>query len=153
MLPRNPILASLLITVIATSSCGVLSKSDRVEYDYNEGAKKRRLVLAIPPGSVSENHSRDNDGNVVRTFQYKDGASFFIACRDGAHEPSIVLTKSESDMLSLEKATGQIGSGKYDNGTHWSRQTRDGFIVGYDSVANGNLEIFDAAIHSVQVKK
>ncbi len=138
---------------MANESCTTLAKGDTVEYNFNVGEKKRRLVFAIPPGSVSETHQRDANGNLVRTFYYKDGAEFFIACRDGDNQPNIMLARQSEDLESLQQKTGRIGSGTYQDGTHWSRQNRDGFIVGYDFVNSSKTELFDQAMHSVLVKK
>jgi hypothetical protein len=153
MLPRTSLGALLLVAAAALGSCGMVSKGDRVEYNFNEGSQHMRLVIAVPPGSSSETHQRDEQGNLVRIFRYANGEEFIIACRDAAQQPTIVLNRSSDDIKSITKITGPLGLGAYPNGTHWSRQSRDGFIVGYDFVSADRVEEFDKALHSARVRR
>jgi hypothetical protein len=154
MLPRPTLSAFLLLAVIAGAiSCGPTAVTDRLEYDFNEGAKHRRLVVNIPTGAVSEVHQRDEEGNLVRTFRYADGAEFYVACRDIALEPVVSIQRSTETTTKLVKSMGDQGNGIYQNGTHWRRQARDGFVIGYDFVDNKRLEEYDKALHSVRFTK
>jgi hypothetical protein len=154
MLPRTTLSAILLSAgMVTVFSCGVTNQGDLLEYNYNLGAKHYRLVMSVPLGYTNETHQRDDQGNLIRTFHYEDGAEFYIACKDEGLDPVISIEPTRENTQELANAIGEPGSGINLNGTHWSRQKRDGFIIGYDYVASKRLENFDKSLHSVRVKK
>ena len=154
MLPRISLSGFLLsATIAAALSCSPTGLTDRLEYNFDEGAKHRRLVVDIPAGAVSEQHQRDDTGNLVRTFRYKDGSEFYVACRDVALRPVVSIERTMESTSTRVKTMGDQGNGTYQNGTHWRRQARDGFVIGYDFVETGRLEQYDKALHSVRFTK
>jgi hypothetical protein len=154
MIQQSPLRSMLLLLAIAaTSSCSVMRETDKLEYAYAEGYQHRKLVLSIPDGYQSESHHRDENGVLIRTFHYKDGAEFFIACKDREFLPVIAVERTSTSLSDLKKSLGEEGSGKHSNGTNWRRTVRDCFIIGYDFVEPDRAKLFDQAIHSLKVRR
>lgn len=152
---HQTIFRSLLLSVAiaAGTSCSTMLQTDKVEYQFSEGINYRKLVLTIPKGYESETHSRDESGVLVRTFHYKNGAEFFIACKDKELNPVISVERTAATSKDLKNLVGEEGTGKNANGTSWRRTMRDCFIVGYDFVAPREAKAFDEAIQSLKVRK
>jgi hypothetical protein len=152
---KQTIFRSLLLfaTIAAGSSCRTAMQTDKVEYAFAEGYDHRKLVLTIPKGYESETHFRDDAGVLVRTFHYKNGAEFFIACKEKDLSPVISVERTEATSQELKKSIGEEGTGKNANGTSWRRTLRDCFIVGYDFVDPREAKAFDEAIQSLKVRR
>jgi hypothetical protein len=152
---QQTIFRSLLLSaaIALGTSCSTYLQTDKVEYQFAEGVNHRKLVLTIPDGFESETHSRDENGVLIRTFHYKNGAEFFIACKDNELNPFIAIERTESTSSDLQKSLGEEGTGKNANGTSWRRTLRDCFIVGYDFVDPAQAKAFDRAIQSLKVRR
>ena len=152
---QQKILRGLLFsaTIAAISSCSIMRETDKVEYNFSEGDNYRKLVFSIPGGYESETHNRDENGMLVRTFHYKDGSEFFIACKDQETSPVITVKHSTSTTAELTSSLGEEGTGKNQNGTTWRRTIRDCFIIGYDFVKPDSAKLFDQAIQSLKLRR
>ena len=141
----------LLSSLWVNTACSLFDKVTRVEYEFETSYKHHKLVMDLPTGIVEESHDRDNKGYLVRTFRYKDGAEFFVACHDLNYNPLISLDQSSETQAKLPAIWGEPGSGTYFNGTVWSRNFREGFLIGYDFVKPGKRPAYDKAIHSAHI--
>lgn len=152
---QQTILRTLLFsaTVAAFSSCSIMRETDKVEYNFSEGNNNRKLVFSIPGGYVSETHNRDENGLLIRTFHYKDGAEFFVACKDQETNPVISVKHSAGTASELTSKVGEEGTGQNMNGTAWRRTIRDCFIIGYDFVKPDSAKMFDQAIQSLKLRR
>jgi hypothetical protein len=107
MLPRTTLSAILLSAGMVFFSCGVMNQGDLLEYDYNLGVKHYRLVMSVPKGYINETHTRDDVGNLIRTFHYGDGSEFYIACKDEAFQPVISIEPTQENIQVLTKTVGE----------------------------------------------
>lgn len=154
MLQRNLFKGSLLLLMSAALvSCSVHRHTDRLEYAYAEGYHNRKLVIALPTGYATETHQKDDDGVLVRTFHYRDGSSFYIACLDKLNNSVIAVEKTTESAKQLTNSIGQEGSGQHADGTNWRRTRRDCFIIGYDSVQQARSAQFEQALQSLRVRR
>lgn len=153
MLPTRKWPVLLLAVMAVISSCGLVGVADRLEYDFDEGNTKYRLVMAIPDGFRSELHTRDEQGNSVRTFLYRDGAKLYIACREQPGKPALTIEKKQEAMALLTNSVGPLGEGTHPDGTRWRRTKKDGFILGYDFVDPGKAKLYDKAIMTMRIRK
>lgn len=143
----------LLSVAVFLSSCGTASLAERLEYDFDEGTNQYRLVMAIPDEIFKELHQRDEQGNSLRTFLYRDGSELFIACREQTYQPALAINRDATVMESLANFTGPLGEGTNANGTKWKRAVKSGFIVGYDFVEPARVKQYEKALQSIRIKK
>lgn len=143
----------LLLPVFVLGACALTSKGDRVNIDFTKDHHYYRLVAAVPDGSSREKHNRDDAGNLVRRFEYTDGAEFFIACRDGKTAPVIALANLEDGMDAITQLTGAPGRGVTADGLYYNRQVRDGFMIGYNRVSAAKRAAFEQALQSVSIQR
>ncbi len=154
MFRRTSLFTCLLFATLAGgSSCSLVAQSHRLEHDYDEGSKERRLIVKVPDGYLSENHQKLEEGYMVRTFNYPDGASFFIACKEISTNPVPTIEKSADVMTSLLARMGGEGAGTSAEGTHWRRTLKDGFVVGFSDVGPKRLDLFNKSVKTVKCGK
>ncbi|MFD2525955.1 hypothetical protein ACFSQD_09080 [Flavihumibacter stibioxidans] len=153
MLPTRKWPVMLLAVMVVISSCGLAGVADRLEYDFDEGNTKYRLVMAIPDGFRSELHTRDEQGNSVRTFRYHDGSRLYIACREQSDKPALAIDKNQEAMDLLTNSVGPLGEGTNPDGTRWRRTKKGGFILGYDFADPEKAKQYDKAILSMRIRK
>jgi hypothetical protein len=151
-------LLRLIIAKIVSSSvicmgfaCATRLPMNQLSYAFETNQQQHQLVISIPAGFVEECHERDLQGYLTRKFRYKDGAQFFVACRDMANLPVIQIDSRAESIGGLNQIWGETGSGVYESGRRWSRHSCAGFLIGYDFVLPNNRELFDQAIHSAQI--
>jgi hypothetical protein len=132
-------------------ACATRLPMNQLSYAFESDQQQHKLLISIPAGFVEECHERDLQGYLTRKFRYKDGAQFFVACRDMANLPVIQIDSRAENIGGLTKIWGETGSGVYETGRRWSRHSCAGFLIGYDFVAPNNRELFDQAIHSAQI--
>lgn len=141
------------ITAIGLAAgCSVTGKMDRLEYFYNQEQRQRKLVMQVPAGYLHERIERLDNGFQVRSFEYPDGAKLYLACRDLASEPTILLDAQPGADDRLFSRFGATGTGTKPNGKYWGRMYREGFLIGFDSVSEKQLQAYDQALHSMRVK-
>lgn len=151
---RRQLLTMLVVfySVLLFTNCAHFARADRVDYAFDRDYQHLRLVLELPLGAIEEFHHKDEHGYLTRSFRYEDGATFYVACRDLANNPVLLLDRSAGNLLVMPTILGQPGSGTYSNGTKWSRRMRDGFMFGYDYVDPKRQGSFDRAIQSARIK-
>lgn len=137
--------------VLLFTYCAHGVRADRVDYEFDRDYQRLRLVLQLPLGAIEECHHKDELGYLTRSFRYKDGAIFYVACRDLANNPVLLLDRSAGNLMVMPTILGQPGSGTYSTGTKWSRRMRDGFMFGYDYVDPNRQGSFDRAIQSARI--
>lgn len=145
----------LLFGITATgmiAACSVTGKMDRLEYFYNQDQRQRNLVMKVPAGYLQERIERLDNGIQVRSFEYPGGAKLYLACRDLASEPTVLLDAQPGADQRLFSRFGATGTGTKPDGRHWGRIYSAGFLIGFDSVSAKELQTYDQAIRSVRVK-
>ncbi len=140
------------ITAIGLAlSCSSTGKMDRLEYYFNQDQQQRKLVMKVPAGYLHERIERLDKDIQVRSFEYPDGARLYLACRDLASQPNILLDARPGVADHLFSRFGAEGSGLKPDGRRWSRCYRSGFLIGYESVTPQQLETYEQAIHSARL--
>lgn len=145
--------SAILLPALLVGACASLPKGDRIEYAFEKDNHNYNLIAEVPDGSNHELHTRDAQGNLIRYFEYEDGAEFFVACRDSNTQPDIVLASLDEGMDAITQKTGKPGKGMSSDGTYFNRQVRDGFLVGYRKVPAAKVALFEQALLSVAVRR
>lgn len=140
-----------ITAMILIAACSTTGKMDRLEYFFNQDQRPRKLVMMVPAGYLHERMERVDNDIQVRSFEYPDGAKLFLACRDLANNPTILLDNRPGIDDQLFARFGAAGTGLRSDGRHWGRYYRSGFLIGYEAVPQKQLDAYDQAIHSARV--
>ncbi|HEY6504086.1 MAG TPA: hypothetical protein VIZ28_08945 [Chitinophagaceae bacterium] len=142
------IIFGLLVTVMLSFSCSVVSDIGNRKFVYYKNDKEKKLVYTLPKGRSEEKFRVGGNDAKEQFYYFGDGSVFYVA-RNITWQ---TVNQYRIDALDATKQKGTAFNGKDKDGLYWKEMQFEEFRIGYAYVAVDKLERFDNALNSVKIR-